>query len=886
MTQESVWIDDHNPYWVNEELMRRAILVKPMQSHSEIYEFVALLRMSAINKDLDRGTKLHGDIMRRGLLEKSPYLASSVIYMYSKCGVASKAQQVLDELSVRNVVSWNALISGYAHQGKGYEALDCFERMLSEGLSPNVITFICILKACSSTNNIRKGEQIHEDIRSRGLLEKNIVLSTALVDMYVKCGMIRIAQDVLKELPIRDTVSWNALIAGYAKYGLYHEALKCFEQMQSEGLSPNGVTFICMLKACGSIGAIEKGKQIHENILNRGLLAKDISLGNTLVDMYAKCGFLTKARKVLEELPVRDVVSWNALIAGYVQEGQGYEALNCFEHMKSEELHPDAITFISLLQACSSIGAINTGIQIHDEIISRGLLKKDIVLGTTLVDMYAKHGELVKAQKVLEELPIRNAISWNALISGYAQKSQFHEALDCFARMQREGLSPDVATFVCLLKSCNSTEAIDKGMQIHNEIVRRGLLKMEMDLVVLSTALVDMYAKCGMFAKAQEVLEEFSMRNVVSWSALIMGYVQQGKGCDALICFSRMQSEGLSPDVVTYICILKACSSMGDIDKGRQIHDEIVSRGLLEKDIVLGNALVDMYAKCGAITKAQQVLEELHARDVISWSTLIAGYAKQALCHEALNCLEQMQKEGLSPNMVTYICLLKACGSIGALDIGKKVHDEIVRRGLLEDSVVGTALVDMYASCGMLIKAQEVLEELPIQDVTTWNALIAGYAQQGQGQIALNCLVRMQREGLYPDEITCLCVLSACGRSGLWEEAQLLYGDMDKKFGITPMPEHHSSVVVGLGFAGQFDKAIAMIEVMPSSNYLAVWIALLGSCRKWGNVKLGTLAFDQALQVDTSCASAYVLMTDIFASVGMQDDAEKVEAMRVKYASA
>jgi pentatricopeptide repeat protein len=312
-----------------------------------------------------------------------------------------------------------------------------------------------------------------------------------------------------------------------------------------------------------------------------------------------------------------------------------------------------------------------------------------------------------------------------------------------------------------------------------------------------------------------------------------------------------------------------------------------VRNGLLEKDIVLGNALIDMYVKCGVISKAQQVLEELFARDVISWSTLIMGYAEQGLCHEALNCLEQMQKEGLSPNVVTYICILKACGSIGAVDIGERIHDEIVRRGLLEvvDSVViSTALVDMYANCGMLAKARDVLRELRNPDISAWNALIAGYAQHGQGQSALNCLVRMQREGLDPNEITCLCVLTACGRAGLWEEARFLYGNMAGTFGITPMAEHHSSVVVGLGFAGQFDHAMSMIEVMPSSDYLTVWLALLCSCKKWGNVKLATLAFGQALLVDHRCASAYVLMTDIFAAAGMKADAEGVESMRRKYA--
>ena len=246
MTQESVWIDDHNPYWVNEELMRRAILVKPMQSHSEIYEFVALLRMSAINKDLDRGTKLHGDIMRRGLLEKSPYLGSSLISMYAKCGMIAKARNVHDELRARRLASWNALIVGYAQQGYSHDALDCLDRMRNECIPLNAITYSGVLKACGCTGSINKGKQIHDEIVNRRLLIQNSMLGTALVDMYAKCGMLARAEEMLNELPSRNVVTWNALITGHAQQEQGLDALECFERMQIEGLSPYVISFICV----------------------------------------------------------------------------------------------------------------------------------------------------------------------------------------------------------------------------------------------------------------------------------------------------------------------------------------------------------------------------------------------------------------------------------------------------------------------------------------------------------------------------------------------------------------------------------------------------------------------------------------------------------------
>jgi pentatricopeptide repeat protein len=450
--------------------------------------------------------------------------------------------------------------------------------------------------------------------------------------------------------------------------------------------------------------------------------------------------------------------------------------------------------------------------------------------------------------------------------------------------MQNEGLFPDEVTFICILKACASTGDLDKGKQIHRDIVNRNLLGKD---IVLGTALVDMYAKCGLLAKAQEVLRELPVRDVIPWNALITGYAQQGQISRALKCFHSMQDEGISPNVVTFICILKACGSTGAIEDGERIHAEILGMGLLGKEIMLGNALVDMYAKCGFPGKAQKVLEELHVRDVVSWNALIAGHAQLGQCAEALSCFERMQNDDdLCPDVVTFLCILKACGNAGALDKGKTIHEEIVDRGLLGKHIeLGNALVDMYAKCGAIASAQEVLEELPIRDVVTWNALIAGCAEKGLGYEALSCFRKIKSESLIvPDEITLLCVLSACCHSGLSEEAEVVFGEMTQEYGIAPTLEHHTCMVVAYGYAGRFEKAMEVISVMPSSDYPTVWIALLSACRKWENAGLGRLAFDQAVQLDASCAVAYILMANIFASNGMKEDAERIEAMRLKYA--
>ena len=650
----------------------------------------------------------------------------------------------------------------------------------------------------------------------------------------------------------------------------------------SHGIQKEYYTFIDSLKACAKKKNLCEGTKLHADLLENGLLEKCPYIASALIHMYCKCGVLSEAQKVLEKLQFRDVVTWSALISGYAQHGQGHIALHCFEKMQKEGIHPDEITFSCILKACGITGALNKGEIIHEEIARRGFLEKNIVLGNALVDMYAKCGNLEKAQKVLEDLPFRDVISWNSLISGYAQHGQGYESLYCFEKMQREGISPNLVTFICILQGCGSLRDVKYGIKIHEEIMSRGLLGKD---IVLGTALVDMYVKCGMLTKAKEVLEELPNRNAVCWNALITGYVHEGMFRETLLCFDQMRSEGLGPDPVTCICILKACANTRAIDKGKQIHDHIANRGWLEKDIVLSTALVDMYSKCSMLSKARETLKELHIRDVVSWNALIDGYAEQGQCHEALDCVRLMKMEGASPNAITFTCILKACAKTGSTEKGKQIHNEIESMGLLmKDSSLGTALVDMYAKCGMLAKAQEVLEKLPLRSQVSWSALIAGYAQQGQGKKALQCFKQMQNEGFFPNAVTILSVLSACSHSGLLDEAQMVFGDMTKKYGISPTLEHHTCMVLVFGCAGEFDKATSVIQVMPVLSDTAVWLALLGSCRKWGNVELGTLAFDQTLQLEKTCGAAYVLMANIFAAAGMQKDAESVEAMRLKYA--
>ncbi|KAH7288105.1 hypothetical protein KP509_31G012200 [Ceratopteris richardii] len=812
---------------------------------------------------VDKGKEIHCEIIRQGLLTNI-VLANALLDMYTKCGLLSIARSVLQEIPCRDAASWNLMIVGYIRQKRAREALDCFEEMQSEGIVPDGKILASTLKACGILHAIEKGEDIHQKILADGLLTNDVILGNALVDMYVKCGALEKAQDVLWELPVRDIVTWNTVIVGHVHHGEGAQALHCFEQMQHDGLAPNELTFVCILKACSIIKSIDKGEQIHHGIKRQGLLGNSIMLCNALIDMYGKCNSITKAQKVFEEMSSRDIVSWNSLITVYVQNDEYRKALNCFKRMKQNGFSPDSVTFVCLLKACSNIRALKEGEQIHNEITRRGLFKKNIVLGTALIDMYFKCGASAKAQEILEELSCHDPLAWNTLMSGYLKQGEVAQVVSYFEKMQHMALTPDAVSYSLVLRACGILGLLDKVEQIHEDIEKLQLLEED---VVLCTALVGAYAKCGALAKAQNLAKNLPSQSIASWSALIAGYVQHGNGDQALICFEQMLQEGILPDEVTFACMLKACSITQVIQRGEQIHAVIAVQNWLQDNNMLGNALMDMYAKCGDLVKAVQVFQEVPLLNLVSWNTLITGYVEQGQGEEALEYFEKMQQNGLFPDEVTFLCSLRACAEIGATDRGERIH-EMIRKNytLKNNSILGAALVDMYAKGGALPKAQQVLEELPTRDVVVWSALIAGYAQCGQSKQVLHCLQSMQDEGLYPNLVTFSSLLNACSRFGLVEDAYNYFLDMIIRYGVQPSIEHYSCLVDLLGRTGNLDKAISVIHYLPHYHHGAAWSSFLCACQKWGDVGLGRWAFEQALKADGGDAAVHALMGNIYAA--------------------
>ncbi|KAH9288067.1 hypothetical protein KI387_032184, partial [Taxus chinensis] len=457
------------------------------------------------------------------------------------------------------------------------------------------------------------------------------------------CGSLVDARKVFDDITERDVSSWNNIIASYRRNGCPHEALALFHQMQRTDVQPNQFTFASILTTCAKIRALEQGMDIHQSIMERGFLL-DIVIANALVDMYLKCGSTQMACELFDKMPQKNVVSWTSMIAGYTQNGFVEKALETFKQMQLVGVNPNSTTFASLLSACAKMGALEQGMDIHESIMERGFLS-DVVVANALVDMYAKCGSIQKARALFDNMPQKDIISWNAIIVGYAQNGFVEKALETFKEMQLVGVKPDSTTFASILPACAKMGALEQGMDIHQSIMEMGFLS---DVIVAS-ALVDMYAKCGSIHKACELFNRMPQRNVISWTAMIAGYAQNGFVEKALETFKQMQSTGVMPDFTTFASILSACAKMGALEQGLYIHQSIIESGVLS-NVVVVNALIDMYAKCGSIHKARDLFEKMHQRDAISWNAMVAGYAQNGFCKDALKLFELMKYSGTCPD--------------------------------------------------------------------------------------------------------------------------------------------------------------------------------------------------------------------------------------------
>ncbi|XP_008781047.3 putative pentatricopeptide repeat-containing protein At1g69350, mitochondrial [Phoenix dactylifera] len=410
---------------------------------------------------LKQARSVHGYIARGWTAVDEP-LENSLIAMYGRCGCLDYAEKLFRNASRRSVVSWTAMISCYNEKSCYREALGVFTRMLESEVEPNSVTMMSVLFSCTRLGFLREGKSVHGFILRRSMDPESSSTGTALIDMYASFRKLGTSCNVFEAIQKKTAVSWNSLIAVCSQNGSSNKALRLFIGMQKEGLPPDSFTLSSTLPACGHVGDLSLGFQVHGLIAKTGFQLNRF-VHNSLIDMYCKCGSTDTAYRIFEEIEGKDTVTWNAMMSGFCQKGYSAEAIRLFDQMYSKGIQTDAVTFLSAIQACTHLGYLRKGRWIHHKLITSGS-KKDIQLETALISLYAKCGDLYMARKVFDNISQKNVVSWSSIISGYGVHGLAEDALALFSQMVASGIRPNEVTFMSILSACGHAGLVEEGL--------------------------------------------------------------------------------------------------------------------------------------------------------------------------------------------------------------------------------------------------------------------------------------------------------------------------------------------------------------------------------------------------------------------------------------
>ncbi|PRQ46484.1 putative tetratricopeptide-like helical domain-containing protein [Rosa chinensis] len=558
---------------------------------------------------------------------------------------------------------------------------------------------------------------------------------------------------------------------------------------------------------------------------------------------------------------------------------------------------------IQLIQSCKSMKQLK---QIQTQMFLLGLHQCRATLSKLMVFCTDPTlGDLHYAEKIFDHIQTPGLFIYNVMIKALAKRRRFKSVIELFRRLREEGLWPDNFTYPFACKAIGGLGEAQEGAKVHGFAVKTGL---QFDSYVCNS-LIDMYAELGLVDNVKQVFDEMPERDVVSWNVTISGCVRCMGFREAVSVFRRMRKESNEkPDEATVVSTLSACAALKDVELGREIHDYV--RAELKFTSIIGNAVLDMYAKCGCLSEARKVFDEIPLKNVMCWTSMVCGYVNCGMLDEArelfdrsptkdvvlwtammngyvqynqfdeaVALFQEMQFRRVQVDKFTVVALLTGCAQLGALEQGNWIHGYIDENGIKIDAVVGTALIEMYAKCGCIDKSLEIFNALNEKDAATWTSMVCALAMNGKTSKALELFSKMKQVKINPDDITFIGVLSACSHGGLVDEGRKLFNSMRKDYGIEPKLEHYGCLIDLLGRAGLLDEAEELIESIPSENnkfVVPLYSSLLSACRIHGNVSMSERVAKRISDIESSGSSAHTLLANIYADAERWEDVTKV----------
>ncbi|EOY07940.1 Tetratricopeptide repeat-like superfamily protein, putative [Theobroma cacao] len=557
-----------------------------------------------------------------------------------------------------------------------------------------------------------------------------------------------------------------------------------------------------------SCKSIKQAFQVHAQIILNGYHHQFFPISR-LISFFALLGSragLDYSQILFCQIEHPNQFMYNTMIRGFSHSEFPEKALIFYSSMLHQENRPpNNFTFPFLLNSCARLSTLKPGIQVHSHIIKFGF-DLDLFVRNALMHFYSVFKHLNDAQIVFEGSLVRDLVSYNTMINGSALVGQPDPALRLVKEMQDFGIQPDEFTFVALLSAFSSLNDSRIGKQIHG-FVYRNLCRIDSN-VVLKTAILDMYTKCGLMDLAERVFSSMASKSTAAWSSMVSGY-----------------------------------------------------------------------ARCGETEAARRMFDQMDQRDLVCWTAMISGYSQSGQYSEALELFLQMEGLGIRPDEVTLAAVLSACARLGALSLGERLHHRYIEGDLCYQNIIlSNALIDMYSKCGKIDSALDMFHRIPkdLRTLSNFNSMISGLAQHGLGETALAVFREMEPIGLRPDRVTFVAVFSACSHSGLLEEGKELFRLMSDLYGIKPRMEHYGCMVDLLSRDGCLEEAYDIILGMPFEANSVIWRALLGACKRHGNVKIGEVASQKLIELEPDHGARYVLLSNMLANSNQWEEAGRV----------
>ncbi|KAK4381174.1 Pentatricopeptide repeat-containing protein [Sesamum angolense] len=535
-----------------------------------------------------------------GMPKRDEFTWNTMVAGYADSGRIVEARKLLDDTPKKSAITWSSIVSGYCKMGCEIESLQLFYEMQHEGCKPSQFTLGSVLRLCSIKGLLSRGEQIHGyAVKTR--FDKDVFVVTGLIDVYAKCLRIVEAEDLFRSMSSgKNHVTWTAMINGYSQNGDAVGAIQCFGGMRVEGIEANQYTFPGVLSACAAVSALVLGTQVHGCIV-RGGFGANVFVQSAMVDMYTKCGDLGSAWKVVQSMEVDDDTT--------------------------------------------------NGTNIHSLVIKSGFEGYTLV-SNALIDMYAKQNSLDFAFRLFDFLVEKDVISWTSLITGCAHSGCHEEALKLFCKMRRDGIDPDHIVVSSALSSCAELALLDLGQQVHANSIKSGL---DTSLSV-DNSLVSLYAHCGCLENAEKVFKSMEIRNLISWTALIVGYAQNGEGIKSLQFYDEMIASGIKPDFITFIGLLFACSHTGLTERGRYYFESMIQDYAITPGPDHYACMIDLLGRAGKIQEAEELLNKMEVLpDASVWKALLAAcriHGNVDLAKKAATALFELDPQDSVPYVI------------------------------------------------------------------------------------------------------------------------------------------------------------------------------------------------------------------------------------------